>query len=48
MMTVHLQGSAPVSIRLPQYDSGHDVTMTAGPEFAADLEDWLRSISLVP
>jgi hypothetical protein len=34
--------SGHARIRFPQYAAGHEVTMTAGPELAADVEEWLR------
>jgi Serine carboxypeptidase len=46
MLDVELP-SGRARIRFPEYASGHEVTMTAGPELAADVEAWLRERGVV-
>jgi hypothetical protein len=36
-------GVDPVEIRFPTYESGHEVTLTAGRELGEDIVDWLAS-----
>jgi hypothetical protein len=33
---------APISIRFPRYESGHEVTLSAAAAFGADVEAWLH------
>ena len=37
----------PISIRFPGYEAGHEVTMSAGAELAADVEVWLTDTGAI-
>ena len=48
ILTIHEQGAPDVHVRFPEYESGHEITLSAPGELAADLRDWLASEGLIP
>ena len=46
-LVIPVVGHSPAKIRFPEYEAGHEVTETAAPELAADIQDWLKSEGLI-